>query len=224
VADVEHIGALVAGGLLLVSGFRRRDLMGRALRLGGLAFVYRGQKGYRRLYEALGISLPATPTGVGRQNARVQSSVTVSRPRDELYRIWRNLGNLPVFMDHLLSVHEIDDERSIWVAKAPAGMVIKWDAQIINDQENELIAWQTLEGSGVDHAGSVRFEDAGPGKTTITVIFRYDPPADALGIWLAKALGNNPQSQLERDLGRFKSIMEIGGKPKGSRRPTAKMI
>jgi len=211
-ADIEHVGSLVTGGLLMLSGFRRGGATGALMKLGGLALLYRGQSGYRRLYDLMGIALPQTPTGVGVQNVRVESSIVIERPRQELYRIWRNLENLPVFMDHLISVHEVDDTRSIWVAKAPAGTVVKWDAEIINDKENELIAWQSLEGSGVDNAGSVRFEDSADGGTKIRVILRYDPPADLLGAWIAKAFRNDPQSQIDNDLARFKAIMELGGR------------
>lgn len=215
-ADLEHLGALAAGTLMLVAGWRRGGLLGTLYKLGGVALVYRGQKGYRKLYDLLGVPLAAEPTGVGKFNIRVDSEIVVNRPRAELYRIWRNLENLPVFMDHLVSVHEVDDKRSLWVAKAPAGTVIKWDAEIVNQVEGELIAWQSLEGSGVDNAGSVVFDDSPDGGTLIKVVLRYDPPAEQLGAFVAKAFGNDPQRQIDEDLKRFKAIMEIGGE--GARR------
>ena len=210
-SDIEHIGALTVGGLLLLKGLLKGGPLGLVYKLGGAALIYRGQQGYRPLYDALGVALPEGPTGVGKVNARVEHEVVVNRPREELYRIWRNLENLPIFMEGLASVHEIDDKKSIWVAKAPAGTVIKWEAEIINDVENELIAWQTLEGSGVDNAGSVNFEPVGDDSTRIKVVLRYDPPGDKLGIWVAKAFGRDPQKEIEADLDRFKAIMEIGG-------------
>jgi uncharacterized membrane protein len=232
-ADLEHIGALATGSLLLLNGFRKGGVFGALYKIAGLGLIYRGQQGYRRLYALLGIQMPERPTGVGKQNVRVDAEIVVNRPRAELYRIWRNLENLPVFMDHLLSVHEVDDRRSLWVARAPAGMVIKWDAEIVNDVENELIAWQSLEGSGVDNAGSVRFEDA-EGGTRIKVILRYDPPADMAGVWIAKLFRNDAQTQIDHDLGKFKSIMEIGGRdtpadvpeaaPKRNRRRTEESV
>jgi uncharacterized membrane protein len=209
--DLEHLGSLVAGGLLLLTGWRKGGLLGTIYKVGGVALVYRGQKGYRKLYDLLGIPLPAEPTGVGKFNIRVDSEVVVNRPREELYRIWRHLENLPVFMQHLVSVHEVDERRSLWVAQAPAGTVIKWDAEIVNEVENELIAWQSLEGSGVDNAGSVIFEDAPDGGTRVKVVLRYDPPGEQLGALVARAFGNDPQAQIDHDLQQFKAIMEIGG-------------
>jgi uncharacterized membrane protein len=209
-ADVEHIGALAGGVAMVLMGFRSGGLVGTVMKIGGLALIYRGQAGYRKLYDAVGIPLPQNATGVGVQNAKVETSIFVRKSPQELYQIWRNLENLPIFMDHLLSVHEIDDTRSVWAAKAPAGMVIKWDAEIINDIPDKLIAWQTLEGSGVDNAGSVTFDEE-DGGTRIKVVLRYDPPADMLGIWIAKIFKNDPQRQIEHDLMRFKRIVEIGG-------------
>ncbi len=208
-ADVEHVAALASGVAMMLLGVRSGGLKGIAMKLGGLALVYRGQQGYRKLYDAIGVQMPSSPTGVGKKNVRVDAEIDVARPREELYRIWRNLENLPVFMEHLLSVHEIDDKRSLWVARAPIGMVVKWDAEIVNDRENELIAWQTLEGSGVDNAGSVHFDEI-EGGTRVRVVLRYDPPADLFGAWFAKLLQSDPQTQIEKDLLRFKAIMELG--------------
>lgn len=222
-SDVEHIGALALGGVLLLKGLFKGGPLGLIYKAGGAALLYRGAQGYRPLYDALGVEMPKGPSGVGKVNARVEHDIVVKRPREELYRIWRNLSNLPVFLENLVSVHEVDDTHSIWVAKAPAGTVIKWDAEIINDVENELIAWQTLEGSGVDNAGSVRFEPVGDDSTRISVVLRYDPPADSLGIWVAKALGRDPQREIEEDLERFKAIVEIGGAgAKGESTPAVK--
>ena len=209
-ADVEHISALVTGGLLFLTGHRKGGFAGLLFKIGGVALLYRGQQGYRRLYNAVGLQLADKPSGVGKHNVRVEAEITVDRPREELYRIWRNVENLPVFMDHLVNVVELNDLDSRWVAKAPAGMVITWDARIINDIENELIAWETLEGSGVDNAGSVHFEDEEGGGTRIRVVLLYDPPADLFGAFLAKVFHNDPQTQIERDLKRFKRIMEVG--------------
>ncbi|HSI71984.1 MAG TPA: SRPBCC family protein [Fimbriimonas sp.] len=223
-ADVEHVAALAFGASLMLLGLKRGGVKGALMKVGGLALVYRGQQGYRKLYDAIGIPLRQTPTGVGKKNVRVDASIVVERPREELYRIWRNLENLPVFMEHLLSVHEIDDKRSLWVARAPAGMVVKWDAEIVNDKENELIAWQTLEGSGVDNAGSVHFEETSEG-TLIRVVLRYDPPGDLVGAWFAKLLQSDPQHQIDKDLRRFKAIMELGSAIDEERkRPAAKVM
>ena len=102
-ADIEHVSALAVGGLMLFRGYRTPGVLGALYKVAGLGMLYRGQKGYRRLYQACGLCLAETPTGVGRWNARVESQIVIDRSRGELYRIWRNLSTLPVFMQHLIA-------------------------------------------------------------------------------------------------------------------------
>jgi uncharacterized membrane protein len=125
-------------------------------------------------------------------------------------------------MNHLESVTTTGEGRSHWVAKAPAGSTVEWDAEIYNEKENELIAWRSLEGADVDNAGSVRFEPAaGDRGTTVRVTLRYDPPGGALGAAVARLFGENPDQQIDEDLRRFKQVMEVGevvnteGQPSG---------
>ena len=97
-----------------------------------------------------------------RQAVRVRQSITVNRSPEEAYRFWHDFENLPRFMAHLDSVRIIGPNRSHWVAKAPMGHVA-WDAEVVEDQPNELIAWRSVEGSDVENAGAVRFTPA-PGN------------------------------------------------------------
>jgi uncharacterized membrane protein len=90
----------------------------------------------------------------------VRKSITVGRPAEELYRFWRDFHNLPRFMRHLESVQVIDERRSHWKAKAPFGRTIEWDAEIIEEGPNELIAWRSLEGADLPNYGAVTFEPA----------------------------------------------------------------
>ena len=140
----------------------------------------------------------------------------------EVYRFWRNFENLPRFMDHLESVAVIDEDRSHWVAKAPAGTKVEWDAVIHNEIEDELIAWRSLPGSEVNNAGSVHFEPTADGRgTEVRVILSYDPPAGKVGAAVAKLLGEEPSQQVEEDLRRFKQVMDAGETANGSRVPLA---
>ena len=167
---------------------------------------------------------------------RVAHAVTINRSPEELYRFWRNFNNLPRFMNHLESVdvsvamgqtegesgRMTGDKLSHWVAKAPVGTSVEWDAEIIEDRPNELIAWRSLAGAVVDHMGSVRFKRA-PGKrgTVVRVRLQYSPPAGVIGANIAKLLGEDPDFQVKDDLHRFKQIMEAGdiitteGQPSG---------
>jgi uncharacterized membrane protein len=145
------------------------------------------------------------------RSLRVQKSVTVNRSPEELYRFWHNFENLPRFMNHLQSVQVTGEKRSHWKAKGPAWMTVEWDAEIIADRANELIAWRSLKGADVDHAGSVRFERAPGGRgTEVRVEMQYIPPGGVISATLAKLFGEAPDQQMQEDLRRFKQLMEAG--------------
>jgi uncharacterized membrane protein len=158
------------------------------------------------------------------EGVKVEKSVTVNRPADEVYRFWRNFENLPRFMDHLESVTVIDETRSHWVAKAPAGTKVEWDASIHNEIDDELIAWRSLPGSDVNNAGSVHFTPMGDGSSTeVLVVLSYEPPAGKLGAAVAKLLGEEPSKQVDDDLRRLKQVMEASEARGNSTQPAGRM-
>jgi uncharacterized membrane protein len=156
-------------------------------------------------------------------------AVTINRSPQELYEFWRGFDRLPQFMNHLKSVTVTGRGRSHWVAKGPAGTSVEWDAEVINERPNELIAWRSLPGSDVDHAGTVRFEPAGGKRgTVVKVELHYSPPAGAIGKTIAKLFGESPEKQIQVDLHRFKQLIETGeiattkGQPAGRSRSTSR--
>ncbi len=146
--------------------------------------------------------------------------VTVNKPADALYRYWRDFANLPRFMQHLAAVQDLGEGRSHWRAKAPLGQTVEWDATIINEIEDALIAWQSVEGAQISNAGSVRFRPApGDRGTEVRVTLSYAPPAGKMGVAIAKILGEEPGRQVADDLRRFKQLMEAGELPTNDRQP-----
>ena len=110
------------------------------------------------------------PVGKEEKGIHVVKAVTINRPPEQLYQFWHNFENLPRFMSHVQSVQTLDDRRSHWKVNAPANMSVEWDAEIIADEPNRRIAWQSLPDAGVRNAGSVRFEPANGGRgTRVTV-------------------------------------------------------
>lgn len=141
----------------------------------------------------------------------VTASITVNRPVDEVYRFWRDLGNLPQFMIHLESVRTTDGRSSHWVATAPAGRTVEWDAEIVDDRPEELIAWRSTGQADVPNSGTVRFAPAPGGRgTEVRVGLEYAPPAGRLGAMAARLFGEHPDQQVRDDLRRFKQVMETG--------------
>jgi uncharacterized membrane protein len=222
VGEIERWASSIGGGALALYGITRLitngSVGGAVLALVGGSLLYRGTTGHCEMYHALGINT----TGAGgsenpvvsvpaSRGIKVEKSVTVNRAPEELYRFWRNFENLPRFMNHLESVRMTGGNSSHWVAKAPAGSSVEWDAEIYNEKENELIAWRSLEGADVDSAGSVHFQAAPGGSgTEVRVVLKYDPPGGIIGATIAKLFGEEPSQQIEEDLRRFKQVMEAG--------------
>lgn len=140
----------------------------------------------------------------------VGRSVTINRPRAELYAYWRDFTKLPSFMDNVERVDLIDDTTSHWVVKAPGGKTVEWDALITEERPDELIAWASKEGADVPNSGRIDFRDAGDRGTVVTATILYDPPAGFIGKVIARMFQREPAIQARRDLRRFKQLMETG--------------
>jgi uncharacterized membrane protein len=138
-------------------------------------------------------------------------TVTINRPREELYAFWRDFSNLPHFMENIERVDILDDRRSHWVVSAPAGQSVEWDSFITEDTPGSVIAWKSAEGADVANSGRIEFRDATSGRgTEVTATISYDPPAGAIGKVFAKLFQKEPAIQSRRELRRFKQLMETG--------------
>jgi uncharacterized membrane protein len=141
----------------------------------------------------------------------VRRTVTINRPRGELYSFWRDFRNLPLFMENIQAVTVIDERRSHWVVAAPGERQVEWDSSITEDEPGAMIAWASDEGASVRNAGRIEFRDSTNGRGTIvTALITYDPPGGALGKAVAKVFQREPNIQARRELRRFKQLMETG--------------
>ncbi len=216
VGDMERWVSMIGGGALAVYGLTRGTLGGFGLAALGGALAYRGTTGHSHLYACLGIS--TTGERHGRQasvraghGVRVEKTITIDRSPQELYRFWRHLENLPRFMRHLKNIKTLDHLHSRWQARSPLGLGLSWDAEVITENEPEVIAWRSLPGAAVETAGSVHFnyEPKGHG-TEVRLVLKYDPPGGSWGASLARLFGVDPEREIEEDLHRFKRLAEAG--------------
>jgi uncharacterized membrane protein len=222
VGTLERWGSMIGGAALATYGFKRRSLGGAALGLLGGGLLYRGITGYCQLYQALGMST-ASDSGA-RQAIEVAKAITINKSPEELYRFWRHFENLPRFTSHLKSVHSTGHGGSHWVATAPLGMTVEWDAELTEERHNELIAWHSLEGARIPNQGHVCFQRAPGGHgTEVRVMLAYQPPMGRLGATVAKLFGEEPSQQLEADLRRLKCLMETGEIPTVEGQPSGRM-
>jgi uncharacterized membrane protein len=213
--DLERYLALGAGALLLMAGASRRSVPGTCLALSSLPLLYRGVTGrWPRVFDGAGVQAEPDSTQValgGARGVHVRESIRLQVPVVEVYRFWRRLDNLPRFMTHLDSVTETSDSRSHWIAEGPGGLAVEWDAEIINEVENELLAWRSLPGSDVVTAGSVNFEGARDGRSTLVhVHMQYAPPAGKVGAFVASFFGGSPEQTIRENLQHFKHYLETG--------------
>jgi uncharacterized membrane protein len=212
VARSERIASALGGVVAAGYGVHRRSAATPLFLLLGGLLVYRGLSGHCELYDRLGLNTARSrgQKGVpGNRGIRVERSVEVHRPAAQVFASWRNLENLPIFMPHLKSVTCSEDGTSHWVVEGPAGTTVEWDAEIINEHPGEMLAWQSLPGADVQHAGTVRFKGLKAGRgTRLTVVLQYQPPAGPLGAAVASILGESPDRQLEKDLARFRDWIE----------------
>ena len=154
----------------------------------------------------------------GSPDTLIGRSVTIRRPRAELYAYWRDFTNLPMFMENVERIDPLDNRRTRWTVKAPGEGTVEWTAAITDEREGEYIAWASEEGADVPNSGRIEFRDAqGDRGTIVTATILYDPPAGLVGKLIAKMFQREPAIQARRDLRRFKQLMETGEVATGAR-------
>lgn len=159
------------------------------------------------------VTLPQAPHPQKSTSLSVKKSVMIHQSSETLYQFWRNFENLPRFMTQIESVRNVTEVQSHWVAKAPLGTRLEWDAEVINEEAPKTIVWRSLPGADVASVGSVAFAEANGSGTEVKVTMEYTPPAGVVGAAVAGLFGQNPEQQLEEDLNRFKQLMEMGTLP-----------
>lgn len=223
VGKTERWASAVGGGLLALYGLSRFSLRGLLVAAGGGALLYRGLTGNSPAFGALGYST-ARPQAQPRP-ATVITTLTVARPREAVYDFWRDLTNLPRFMQHLAQVRPIDDRYSDWTARVPGGMgTMSWRAELTEERAGEQLTWRSVPDADIDNAGTVTFRDAPGGGTEVHVAIAYRPPGGDLGTGTARLLTPAFEQMVKEDVRRFKHILEAGeiptteGQPAGADR------
>jgi uncharacterized membrane protein len=194
-------------------GGLQRALIGVATlaAVGGIAFLVSRKLTEGAGRETISDAPDSTRRGRAGRNAPIERTVTVNRPRQELYDFWRGFKNLPQFMDNVESVEELGGERTRWVIKAPAGTSVELVNRTTEDVPGSVIAWESEPESTIRNSGRIEFLDAPPGRGTyVRARISYDPPAGPVGKLVAKVLQREPAVQARRDLRRFKQLMETG--------------
>jgi uncharacterized membrane protein len=147
----------------------------------------------------------------GDKGTLIGRSVTVNRPRQEVYAAWRDFTRFPEFMDNVRAVQMIDQRTARWTIEAPAGNTVELVTETTHDVPGERIAWKSNAESDITTAGEVLFFDAPPGRgTVVQLVMTYNPPGGTVGKIIAKLFQREPAIQARRDLRRFKQLVETG--------------
>jgi uncharacterized membrane protein len=226
VGDAERLISAATGAALAVYGLDRGDVTGGLLAVVGAELVRRGATGHCLVYDALNVStasdathhgfhrdVPASPAATVRASraVKIEHSITVMRSPAELYAFWHDPANVARVVEFIESVEPVNDTTARWRARGPGGITIEWDAQIINDIPNELLAWKSVGDSDIPNAGSIHFRPAPDAKgTEVRLVLEYEPAAGHLGAWIAKLLKENPNERVRTSLRRFKQLAETG--------------
>lgn len=191
-----------AGGALVFFGATHRNAGGVMLGLAGLGLLTRAMTnlGFRRL----------TGIGAGQRAVDVQKTITVAAPVEEVFQFWSQLENFPRFMEHVREVRDNGHGQSHWTVTGPAGTPASFDVIVTKAVPNAVLAWKTVPGAVLQHAGIIRFEPEGPEATRLHFRMSYNPPAGAIGHAIAACFGGDPKQALDEDLVRFKSLIEQG--------------
>lgn len=208
--ETRNLAPMVAGGLMMLYGLSKRSLGGGLLGAAGAGLLYYGATG-RNPAQALG---EVTGKSSANEGVSVHRAVTINRSPREVYDFWRQLENLPRFMHHLESVEQLDERRSRWKARLLGGMPLTWEARITRDEPGEVLAWETVPGSDIEHFGHVRFQPAGADEgTQLYVEMSYRPPMGVAGEAVARLLNTITEQQIKEDIRRCKNILEAGEVP-----------
>ena len=204
----ERIASIIGGTLLLYRAFQKdNEKFQLPTALAGLYLFARGATGHDTVYSLAGkAKIPDTV-----KNINIITKITVNKPRQQVYDFWRKLSNLPLFMEHLEEVEEIDHTRSRWVAKVPGHLgKIEWEAEIAKEINGELLGWNSLPGASIQNAGKVEFRDALPFGTELTVVISYRAPFGDVGEGIASLLTPMVKKLIINDVKGFKRYIETG--------------
>ena len=208
VSNFERGLSIAIGAWMLYRGLKRfpKSPISNLIKASsGAGLLLRGATGFCPVYNHFNVD------GNKTTSVNIRSTVIVNKPRNEVYAFWRRLENLPLFMRHLESVQEIDNKRSHWEAKMPNNLLsIKWDAEIVKDDENSLLSWQSLPGSTIENAGKVEFRNAlGDRGTELRIMISYRPPAGNIGSSVARLFNPMFEKMVKEDVTNFKQFIEL---------------
>jgi uncharacterized membrane protein len=150
--------------------------------------------------------------GVGdRLDVRLDKTITIHAPTDQVYDLAKRIDSLPKFLEHVrrVQIQDGNRERSHWVVDGPFGREICFDAKVTSSDRDRVLAWTSDPDEPLPHCGVIHFEPVIAG-TRVHIQMHYAPRGGLVGHLVARALGFDPRSRMNEDLVRMKSLLEDG--------------
>lgn len=198
----ERFAAIIAGSLLVGNALSKKNISVMQAVAGGF-LVYRGLSGYRSSKD------DADYVKTHPRNINIRGQVTVKKPLEEVYSFWRNLENLPLFMNHLNKVTPTNDARTQWnFSTSGVTGLLEWDTEIVKEEKNHLLGWHSLPGSSIENSGKVVFEPQGDDITEIHIVISYKAPFGTVGEKIGRWINPLLEDTIKADIERYKQYME----------------
>ena len=232
----ERLVSTIGGGVLAFSGLSRRSWFGTLQTIVGGFLLYRGITGHSFVYQALRINRAEHPfpsiniTSIpDREGFRLQRSLTILRPPQDLYAFCRNVENVPHYIPSIESVRKINENWSHWVATSPTGQRMEWEIEITQDQPGRWIGWQVHNKSIIGNTGLISFREVPRQRGTVTSLevdfVGHKGLQNTLEIPLiGRVTGLFLESWILETLRRFKALMETGEVPTLTGQPTGRPV
>ncbi|RYZ42721.1 MAG: SRPBCC family protein [Myxococcaceae bacterium] len=216
----------VLAGTFVSLGLRRRSFGGTVVALTSGALLYQGLHSRRRATPGGARTARGPPSSeqAGRTpTTHVERTITVGRPAEVLYRLWRDPQTLGRLMAPFADVKPTGGSGQHWKLHGPLGRTLEWDSRVVEERTPEFIRWESIGGGALAGQGWVRLRPA-PANwgTEVTLHLAFSPPGRALAGALAKRLHGLPALPLMKVLRRFKSLAETGEMPTLQHNPSAR--
>jgi uncharacterized membrane protein len=140
----------------------------------------------------------------------IEKSIDVNVPVRTAYNQWTQFESFPEFMAGVDQVVQLDTTTTHWRTTI-GGVTREFDAEIIAQHPDDLVAWNTVE--GLAHGGMVSFTSLDHDTTRVELVMHYEPgtftekTGAALGVVDGRVAG---------DLRRFKEFIERRGRATGA--------
>lgn len=140
----------------------------------------------------------------GHSVLRIEKSIQIGKPVEEVFSAWANFARLPHMID---SVEEVQQHgtRSFWAMEIN-GKRMEWQAELTQNIPNQSLGWKSV--SGPKHTGRINFSPLG-GDTEVHVVMNYQP-----AVWarvLSGPMANDIEAYVEEALRDFKASLEGKG-------------